>query len=181
MEVALSILIATMPKRLNQLDDLMAILIPQVKNEPVEVIIDPVVSYNIGTKRNKLLSKAKGEYIVFIDDDDTISENYVWSILQACSIGNDCIGISGTYRKDMGRTHQWHISKEYGSWYEKHGVYFRTPNHISPVKRHLALAAGFPEISFGEDYEYSMRLLSLLRTETIINGNIYHYEYNSRK
>jgi len=183
MEITLSILIATMPSRLEKLDELMFSLNKQLipfQNE-VEIIIDPVISYNIGIKRNKLLQKANGEYIVFIDDDDHISDNYLWCIMQACSIGNDCIGISGIVTTNGGAPMQWHISKEYGKWYQSGGVYYRTTNHISPVKRELALQAGFPEIAFGEDAEYSRRLLPLLKSETIIKGNLYHYDYLTKK
>lgn len=175
----LSILIATIPSRLDKLDSLMSCLNPQWDRMPelVEVIIDPVISYNIGTKRNKLLEKAKGDYIVFIDDDDHITKNYVKLILDATEKKPDCIGISGWITTNGLKSKQWHISKDYGRWFERNGIYYRTPNHISPVKRELALKAGFPEIEFGEDSEYSKRLLPLLKTEVKIKGNIYHYDY----
>lgn len=174
----LSILIATMPNRKLMLDRLIAHI---GKHEDIEVIPDPSMLYNIGVKRNKLLQQATGEYVVFIDDDDRVSINYVWCILQACSVGSDCIGISGTITTNGKNERQWHISKQYGHWHERNGVYYRTPNHISPVKRELALKAGFPEIKFGEDAEYSKRLLPLLKTETIVKGNIYHYDYWQKK
>lgn len=172
-----------MPSRLDILDDLMLNLNIQMDrlHDQVEVIIDPVVRYNIGTKRNKLLEKAKGEYVVFVDDDDHICYNYVQLILDACKEGSDCIGISGTMTTNGNNERQWHISKDYGSWHTKDNVYYRTPNHISPVKRELALQAGFPEISFGEDFEYSMRLIPLIKTETKVNGNIYWYRFISKK
>ena len=66
-------------------------------------------------------------------------------------------------------------------WHQSGGIYYRTPNHISPVKRELALQAGFPEIAFGEDHEYSKRLLPLLKTETIIKENLYHYDFYEQK
>ncbi len=183
MALTLSILIATMPSRLDKLDSLMAELNKQCNPYPeqIEILIDPVISYNIGTKRNKLLEKAKGDYIVFIDDDDHIFPNYTWSIIQACSIGNDCIGISGIITINGKNQRQWHISKEYGKWHQSGSIYYRTPNHISPVKRELALQAGFPEIAFAEDAEYSRRLLPLLKTETIIKGNLYHYDFYEKK
>ena len=74
----------------------------------------------------------------------------------------------------------WHISKDFGFWYEQRGVYYRTPNHISPVKRELALLAGFPEIAFSEDAEYSKRLLPHLKTEVKIPGILYYYRYESK-
>jgi hypothetical protein len=60
-------------------------------------------------------------------------------------------------------------------------VYFRTPNHISPVRRELALQAGFPDVTYAEDREYSKRLLPLCKNEAKIKGSIYHYKYISKK
>ena len=37
----------------------------------------------LGAKRNEMIGLAKGEYVVFIDDDDLVSEDYVESILEA--------------------------------------------------------------------------------------------------
>lgn len=180
MEIKLSILIATMPSRVNKFCDLILLLQKQQTDE-VEIRADKSMEYNIGTKRNKLLQQAKGEYVVFIDDDDHVSDNYVSLILEACKTGVDCIGINGKITTNGDNPHTWRISKQYGSWFENFGVYYRTPNHISPVRRELALQAGFPEISFGEDAEYSRRLLPLLKNETIITQPIYHYDYHTSK
>lgn len=175
--MTLSILIATIPKRADMLASLLASL--RLHSE-VEIITEDCDCV-IGSKRNKLLSRATGEYIVFIDDDDEVSPDYIALILEACKSGSDCIGISGTITTNGREETQWHISKEYGAWKTVDGVHLRTPNHISPVRRELALLAGFPPIKFREDYEYSMKLLPLLRTETIVHGNIYHYKYISKK
>lgn len=178
----LSILIATMPSRQASFNDLMGNLYRQTEYCPeVEILVDANMVYNIGAKRNKLLDKAKGEFIIFADDDDRVSPDYVKEILKAIKTKPDCVGISGHISFNGGNRKQWHISKEYGSWYEERGIYYRTPNHISPVRRELALQAGFPEIAFGEDAEYSRRLLPLLKTETIIPGNLYHYDYRTDK
>jgi glycosyltransferase involved in cell wall biosynthesis len=175
MAVKLSILIATMPSRRLQLAGLIQLLGRQYTGNEVEIITDPSMQYNIGAKRNKLLQRAIGEYIVFIDDDDLVSPKYISSILNA--MGSDCIGVSGTITTNGRNERQWHISKDYGKWYERNSIYYRTPNHISPVRRELALQAGFPEIAYGEDYEYSIRLLPLLKTENIIKGNLYFYRW----
>lgn len=181
----ISILIATMPSRLQKLDDLMSVLNPQIDlnglHGEVEVLIDPRIDINIGQKRNILLQKAKGDYIVFIDDDDHVSLHYIKLILEAIKSNPDCVGISGIITTNGTKQKQWHISKDYGKWFERNGIYYRTPNHISPVKRELALKAGFPETAFGEDAEYSRRLLPLLKTEVKIKGNIYHYDYRTKK
>jgi glycosyltransferase involved in cell wall biosynthesis len=181
--IKLSILIATISERFYQFCALDKELRRQA-NDPLEQTVQ-VFSHrdmfkNIGTKRNELLMAAQGDYIVFIDDDDTISSNYIAKILAATESNPDCIGISGMITTNGADERQWHISKDFGSWYEKDNIYYRTPNHISPVRRELALQAGFPEIAHGEDYEYSMRLLPLLKTEVKIEENIYHYDYRTK-
>lgn len=174
----LSILIATMQCRQAQFEKLYFGLADQ-NNSPelVEILFDPSLEYNIGTKRNRLLKQAKGEYIVYCDDDDLVSPNYIHRILEATETSPDCIGINGIITMNNGPQQQWFISKEYGSWYIDGSIYYRTPNHISPVRRELALLAGFPEISFGEDYAYSMALLPHLKSEVLINEPLYHYIY----
>lgn len=178
--IKLSILIATMPIRREKLANLRAVLDRQLTDE-VEVITDISMNYNIGCKRNKLLALATGEYVVFQDDDDLIASDYIAKILEACKYGSDCIGISGVITTNGKQEMNWHISRDYQGWFERNRVYYRTPNHISPVKRELALKAGFPEVAFSEDYEYSMRLLPLLKSETKIPGILYYYRFESKK
>lgn len=177
----LSILIATMPDRRKELRGLLEDLRSQCEDfEDVEIVINSRMDINIGAKRNLLLSEAKGDYIVFIDDDDHVTEGYVSCIMAALSTSPDCVGISGIITTDGKNRKQWHISMGYRKWHQRNNTYYRTPNHISPVRRELALLAGFPEISHGEDHEYSKRLLPLLKSEVVIKGNIYHYDYKRK-
>jgi glycosyltransferase involved in cell wall biosynthesis len=177
MSIKLSILIASTQSRLAMTNQLLEYLHAQAREEQVEILVDWHESNNIGTKRNNLLKMAQGEYIVFVDSDDEVAHNYIDLILKATETGPDCIGISGVITINSSAERPWHISKDYGMWYERGAVYYRTPNHISPVKRELALKAGFPEIKFAEDYEYSMRLLPLLKSEVKIPGILYYYRY----
>lgn len=179
-KIKISILIATMPSRAGHLFRLGGILAPQL-NDNVEVVVDCSMDYNIGSKRQIMLSIAKGDYVVYIDDDDIISDDYISKVLKACESGADCIGISGKVTTDGQNEKRWHISKDYGSWYEKDNIYYRTPNHISPVRRELALKTGFKPMDNGEDYDYSIRLLPLLKTECKVKGDLYFYAYSSRK
>ena len=73
-----------MPIRAPKLANLRAVLDRQLTPE-IEIITDSSMTYNIGTKRNKLLSLASGKYIVFLDDDDLIASDYVEKILKACA------------------------------------------------------------------------------------------------
>lgn len=182
MAIRLSILIATMPKRKWKFNRVLNILDSQLPmNGCVEILWDDSMQYNIGIKRNKLLERACGDYIVYIDDDDLISKDYVKLILQATEGDPDCIGISGIITTNGKDEKQWHISKEYGTWWEKNGIYYRTPNHISPVKREIAMKIRFPEISYGEDAVYSRNIHPHLKTENIVTSNIYTYKYSNKK
>lgn len=179
----LSVLIASIPSRKQELNSLLNALFEQAftLGEIVEILHDDSVAYNIGVKRNKLLKRATGDYIVFIDDDDEVSPEYISLILKAIETNPDCVGISGVITTNGCNMRTWHISKDYEYWHELYNVFYRTPNHISPVRRELALQAGFPEISFAEDAAYSQRLLPLLKTETKIPGTLYHYKYIEHK
>lgn len=178
----LSILIATMPTRKWKFHRLLNILDSQVPmNGCIEILWDDAMDYNIGVKRNKLLDRACGDYIVFVDDDDLVSSDYVRKILEAMKGNPDCIGISGIITTNGKDEKQWHISKEYGTWYEKNGEYLRTPNHISPVKREIAQKIRFPEIAYGEDAVYSRNIHPHLHTENIVEGNIYTYKYKTKR
>ena len=69
----------------------------------------------------------------------------------------------------------------FGKWFEANNKYYRTPNHISPIRTELCLRAGFPHITIGEDSEFSKRVLPLLKTEAKVDGNIYFYRYTNNQ
>jgi hypothetical protein len=181
----LSILIPTLPQRKEMLDSLLENLNKQLYyyQNDVEVIIDNGTGDTIGKKRNLMLQLAKGDFVVFIDDDDDIAHDYLESIIGAIkeNPNADCIGMNGIITTDGVQQRKWSISIEHGSWHEKDGVYYRTPNHISPVKREIANMVGFTDKTMGEDYDYSMGILPLLKKETFINKELYHYKYVTTK
>ncbi|HVW99706.1 MAG TPA: glycosyltransferase [Candidatus Babeliaceae bacterium] len=187
MAIKLSILIPSTPDRTKMTNELHNKLClskypdgSYVGDKDIEILIDWSADI-IGKKRNTMLSKARGEWLVFIDSDDTVCDNYVSNILEAIKTNPDCIGINGTMTTNGQHPQQWFISKSCGRWFTRGNTHYRTPNHISPVRRELALQAGFPEVAFAEDYEYSMRLLPLLKTEVLITEPMYHYDYWNKK
>lgn len=180
MEIKLSICIATTSVRSELIKPLLASLERQLTPE-VELIINDHETDCIGKKRNDMLNICKGEYQTACDSDDIISDDYVSKILAALSHNPDSVGISGIITTDGYNEKQWHISKDFGNWYEKNGVYYRTPNHISPIRTSIAKRVMFPEISFAEDYEFSMRVLPFIKSEFCIKGNIYHYQFIQNK
>jgi glycosyltransferase involved in cell wall biosynthesis len=184
----LSILICTLPERQVMFDVLKAKLMGQLFKLPefkdqVEICSATNIKMTTGALRNDLLKMAKGDFVVFIDDDDDVDSDYVKEIMTVIKDNPniDCIGINGLITFDGDKGKPWSISIKHGHWHETDEMYLRTPNHISPVRRSIALKAKFPDISYGEDMEYSKRILPMCKKEACIDKPLYHYKYISVK
>ena len=185
----LSILICSLEKRKEQLAELLAELNLQITSCDATAIVEVITEVDskqitTGAKRNNLLNKAQGKYICFIDDDDHISNDYLRLILEATESDADCIATTGIYSINGGHHVKWRLSKDFIDEDKfdsqiKEIVFFRRANHLSPVKRELALQAMFPDQSNREDREYSSRLNPFLKTEVKIEKSIYHYDFKS--
>ena len=170
----LSILICSLENRKKSSQKLMAVLKEQATNE-IEILVQiDKGQITTGEKRNQLLEAASGQYIAFIDDDDMVPDDYVSKILKAIKESPDCCGIKGQMTNRKGKFIFVH-SIQFKSWFTKNNIYYRCPNHLSPVKRELAIATGFLGIRTGEDKDYSERLLPKLQTEEFILGILYYY------
>jgi glycosyltransferase involved in cell wall biosynthesis len=184
----LSILICTLPKRIETFTTLHKFLKRQLYGledywRHVEILVNDRPDITTGAKRNLLLEEAKGEFVVFIDDDDWVSDLYIYHILRAI-VSNpsvDCIGINGWITENGGPPKKWFISKDYQRWFEQDNIFYRTPNHISPVRRSIALNAKFPDVSFSEDAAYSQLILPHLSTEIKIEPELYYYRFVADK
>lgn len=180
----LSVLIPSLYKREEMLLNLLSNLYNQIAELRAWLKVEVIVlqdnkEITTGMKRNRLLNLAKGEYIVFIDDDDEVYNNYLKRILGALETGLDCVGTSGHYSIDGGHKMTWKLSMAYHDYDGHDGILYRRANHLTPVKRNLALAAMFPDKSNAEDKEYSERLSKFLKSEIVIDEPIYHYKYQS--
>lgn len=179
----LSILICTLESRRSTFEALEAHLLGQCRNRPVEVLHErDSGQISTGAKRNKLLERAAGDYVVFVDDDDWVTDDYTSSILRAID-GSDAISIDGWMTTDGADERSWRISIHY-PWaaVNENGreVYLRYPNHITPVRREHALAAGFPDKSNFEDKAYADALRPLLKSEVRVGKKLYHYRYSTK-
>jgi len=190
----LSILIPTLINREHFYDRLVALLRRELESknlwDQVEILSEiDSGQMSIGEKRNKLLDNAKGEYIAFIDDDDLVSENYCSLVLDAINKSNpDVIGLHLLMTTNGANEERTYHSLRYDHWWDEPDPdrpnrrrYFRNPNHLNPVKREYAIQVKFPNISMGEDHDYSKRLLQFLKTEEYIEEPLYYYQYRSIK
>lgn len=187
MSVILSILIRTVPERTEQFRALRDHLIQQMPDELmefVEIISDatPRDQMSSGKKANLLMRKANGKYVVYIDDDDWVPDYYVTEMLKAAESDADCFAINGTMTTDGGSPITWRLSRLNDNvTVVENGreVYLRKTNHITAVKREIALQAGFPDKSNAEDKGYSDRLTPLCKTEYLILPPMYEYRFST--
>jgi glycosyltransferase involved in cell wall biosynthesis len=180
----LSILICHLPERTEFLNKLLFRLRLQVLRTPVEIIVaSHGRGISIGRKRNILVDASTGKYVAFIDDDDMVAFSYVSNILEAVRNGVDCIGITGKYLEKNKPDWSFRHSITVGWWCKDKQlrIYYRSPNHLNPIKRELVAQCQFPEISFGEDKVFSDAIKPLLRTERFIEEPIYYYHYVKNK
>ena len=174
-EPQLSILIPSLHRRHNMLSALLKELHRQIftLENPWQVEIHVALDSGektVGEKRDCLLRQARGNYIAFIDDDDMVADSYITDILHAIRIAPDahCVVFAGRLEVDGVYAGPFDYSIAHKKYHQIGNQYFRTPNHLCPVKRELALHVGFKAINCGEDTDYAVRLYPWLQTETSI-------------
>lgn len=189
----LSILIRTIVGREQKFDSLIVSLLAQgnfsiIENGYVDKRLGVEILFekdnkeiSVGAKAQKLIERATGQMVSFIDDDDSAPSYYIEESLKAINENPDldCIGFriecSGTPGVTASASNKWN------DWGEKIGGfdYVRTIYHKNPVKRSHALAIGYRDMRFSEDYDYSKRLKEsgLLVNEVFVDKVMYYYNY----
>lgn len=134
----------------------------------------------VGQKRTRLLEAATGDYTAFVDDDDWVADDYVARIMLALDDQPDCVGFTLGYSENGWPRKLAVHSLRFDKWGENWLHYERTPNHLNPVRREIALQ-GLPfRDGFGEDQEWSDKIRPLLKTEVFLDSPpVYHYRWSS--
>jgi hypothetical protein len=186
MNYALAILICTIEGREEQYEALVKNLKEQIRKYCLEDSVT-IVSIkdnrvdSVGKKRNQLIQLADADYICFVDDDDKVSDDYVCKQYTVCMEGSDCGSLTGEITFEGLNPKPFIHSLDYTYYTEDAKAYYRPPNHLNVIKREIAMQVPFPEISNGEDTDFSLRIRPLLKTETKTMGCIYHYLYSPSK
>ncbi len=183
--VLLSILICTIPEREESFNDLLDILYRQSKAS-VQILTDnsPKELKSIGKKRNDLVERADGKYFCFIDDDDTVSNNYVAQILEGCKKDVDCVSLRGIITWNFDRPELFEHSIKYNAYATTLNdiKYERFPNHLNAIRSKIGKQFRFPDNNFGEDTDWATQIYNsgLLKTEHFIDNVLYHYNYKTK-
>jgi glycosyltransferase involved in cell wall biosynthesis len=160
----------------------------------------------IGAKRNDLIMQADAKYVIFMDDDDMPSPDYVDQLVSAIENGNhpDCVTIEcNVYSCVEGHAPEYMMRMVYDI-NEKEGQTHLTagggrllrkyPGHLCAIKRKIMLNVPF-NVLWGDGGDRKRRgdngtdvnqLLDLKQSGLIksavhINKVLYHYYYNPQK
>jgi len=181
----LSILIPTLDSRSVQCEGLCRHLRQQVEQnqaaEAVEILTlrdDGAVA--VGSKRNQLMAMARGRFLVFVDDDDRVSDDYIGRIIQAI-VNNpetDCITFDAQITFRGRHPRKMVHSIRYRDWQHLDGQYVRPPCHIMPIRRSIAARYAFADIDYAEDMDWTMRMSreGALASEVNIDSVLYFYD-----
>jgi len=182
--ILLSILIPSTFDRQAMTDKLSGYITSQIHlwefYDQVELVVDmDNKEVSIGAKRQRMIEKAKGKYVVQIDSDDWIPDDYLQVVLPELQKDPDCIGHRIECSGTPGTTES--VSSAYEKWCEKkHGFdYIRTPYPKVPIKRDICLAVGYRDMRYGEDHNFAIRLKQsgLIHSEIYIDQVLYFYRY----
>jgi glycosyltransferase involved in cell wall biosynthesis len=149
----------------------------------VEVIIDEDnKEKSIGKKRQDLLEKARGKYVVGIDSDDWIAEDYLDCIITSLKENPsiDHVGFLEDCDIDGDKSISiFSIRNKF--WAENQDGYdhIRCANPKSVILREKALQVGYEDSRYGEDRVFSEAVTSLLTSEVFIEKPLYLYRYKS--
>lgn len=187
MAIKLSILVPSVAERRNTfLPKSLDMLYGQYDKLPEQLQSQVEILYLIdnktlmlGEKRNKLVSIAQGEYISFVDDDDSISPDYITEILNGIELSNaDVITFKAHVSINGGPQKTCYYTNGIEADYNTEDAYYRLINHIPAVKKVISQQAIFPSMKNGEDSAYSKQLKQYINSQHVIDKHLYTYNYN---
>lgn len=181
--IKLSILVPTVPSRI---DNYFPRIINQLNKQvgdrkDIEIIgLFDNKRKTTGSKRQDLLNIARGEYVVFVDDDDRVSDNYISSIMEAIQInpGVDCIVFHASIRINGGASRICKFSIAYDYQNLPNGEMLRKPSHIMVWRAAIAKKHAFADMVHGEDVNWVNRAIRDINTQHCIDRVLYHYDAN---
>jgi len=187
-QTLLSICVCSIGSRTSYLNRLLSVLQPQFCPQVEFLLSVDHGQQSVGDKRQVMLEAAKGEFIVFLDDDDLVPPHYIRRVLAAINSNRaaDCITYLSTRFDDgvfeancsyslKNARNDTHIYVD--------GIkqYLRFPYHVTPIRTSIARKVGFKNLNFREDTVFSEEIRPLLKAEVFIPEVMYEYWWRSNK
>ncbi len=163
-------LIAEIEKQINQL--------PNPKEVEHLVLFDNK-RRSIGMKRQALLDISKGDYITFIDDDDTVQPCYVQKLVEAASQDVDVI----TFKQYVWLNNIGPFPLTFKLGYPSNDSpnmngFKRPPWHPCAWRSTIAKQCRYSDKMYGEDWDWVKEVNKLAKTSYHINEFMCSYFYN---
>jgi glycosyltransferase involved in cell wall biosynthesis len=181
----LSILIASVPTRLRQLEELFAKLSDQIAaiSPPplVEILAFTDNKFRtVGDKRQALVDISTGTHVVFIDDDDDIADTYIAEIVAALRSDPDVVTfeqLATLIGKGVAIV-SFDLRHEVDEVWQPSKTIKRRPWHKCPWRRTLATQCIFPAKNYREDVDWADQINLLARTQIHIPKILYFYVHD---
>lgn len=181
----LSILIPCIPTRnhrpiINSLCNALGILYTEnfpTGNEEVEILTNFSTSPS-GAKRQALMEQAKGKYICFLDDDDTVSPLYISSILQGTLSDPDVISFDLQFSRDGRAKEIW----KFGLYPNNRRLGLMSANHLCAWRKEIATRVAWcPDLGKFDDHLWfePLHAAKLAKTCYYINDVLYYYWFST--
>lgn len=183
--IKLTICTPSIPSRIDShLKPLMDNINSQINSIPKPMQVEHLIFIDnkrrsIGMKRQTLLNSANGEYIAFIDDDDSVSDDYVFQLWYACKQDVDVITFNqhvwlngvGPYPLTFKLGHPTNegVSMEGCT---------RPPWHVCAWKHTIAKKCKYTNKMYGEDWDWAMYANMLAQTSYHIDKTLCSYHFS---
>lgn len=181
-----TILVPTVAPRAEKFERLLGILLPQLDAYSGRVRVLGYLNHGVpplGTIRDRLLAAADSDYTSFVDDDDTVDEDFVGQVMMRIDmIRPDHVGfLVEIISNDVHEQFVEH-SLKWWKWGRTVGdQLFRDFTHIDPIRRDIALRGSFVvKPGRAEDREWVKQVRPHLTygSEAYIPHVMYHYRYS---
>lgn len=142
----ISIITPTIPTRKHLLDRLERIINRQTYDN-IEWLIDDRKEPTIGAKRNNLCASCNGEYILMLDDDDLISDDFIEKCYEhMIATGANTTGFNNAYFYSPTENKAWE--------YKYRGTQPYVFGSSMMFSRNVWLHNKFPDKNIGEDSDF---------------------------
>jgi hypothetical protein len=122
---------------------------------------------------------ALGDYVVFVDDDDLVSPNYVSAICECVRGENPDVATFTVLVQRRGRELPCRYHPAF-SHENRRTEYRRKPNHLCVWRRELAASRPFPDVRYGEDTAWATAMAPLAQRVSVIDETLYVYAYDPK-
>lgn len=176
-----TILIATLAQRHERLQELLAVLLPQVDSAAGRVRVVALRNNGelpLADLRQALVECATSDYLSFIDDDDLVPDFFVDEVLPLLD-GVDYVGWRMQCIQDGVPLKPTFHSLRYQGWFEDGDGFYRDVSHLNPIRTEIAKKADYRLTAPPEDVAWTDQVRPHVHTEHFIERCMYEYRASS--